>query len=96
MDTVATPAIENDDSSNDSTSNDTENVSVDNTDSIGDIISKITNKPKVNSKRQIAVYIDEDVAKAFDRYARRVGKGAKSELIEELLRPTLVKLGYLK
>lgn len=106
MDSVATPVNNRDVSSNVDSNEGSEKVSVDSIDidnevstdveSIDDIIRKVTNKPKVNSKRQIAVYIDEDVAKAFDRYARREGKGAKSKLIEELLRPTLAKMGYMK
>lgn len=83
--------VVSDDSSNESTD--------DSISSIDDIINDITNKPKVKPKRQIAVYIDEDVAKAFDRYTgvgRNQRKGARSELIEKLLRPALTKMGYLK
>lgn len=65
-------------------------------DSLDGIISKVTNKPKVESKPQLAVYISDDVSKGFNRYARKHGKGAKSELVDELLRVALTKMGYLK
>lgn len=65
--------------------------------SIEGIINEIANREKANTKkRQIAIYLDEDIAKAFDKYAKKNGKGAKSELIEKLLQSTLQKAGYLK
>lgn len=63
--------------------------------SIDDIIGKVIGKEKPESKRQVAIYLSQDVAKAFDKYARKYGKGAKSELSEELLRSALSKMEYL-
>lgn len=40
-------------------------------------------KPK---KKQQVIYLDEAVAKSFDKWAKKHGKGAKSELIETLLK----------
>lgn len=78
-------------------SNVTSNVeSEETTDSIEGIITKVTNKPKTVSKRQVAIYIDDDVAKAFDQYARKGGKGSKSELVNELLRSSLKRMKYIK
>lgn len=45
-----------------------------------DIIKK--EKP---AKRQIAIYIEEQVAKQLDSFSIKHGKGAKSELINDLL-----------
>lgn len=81
--------------SNNGNSKDSNNEDNEGKTSIEDIISKVTNKPPVTRKRQIAVYINEDIAKAFDKYSRKNGKGAKSELIEELLRSALSNAGYM-
>lgn len=88
-------------SSNKSTNENMSDSSKPNVDSNNDvdtfdgIITKINSKVKPIPKRQIAFYLDEDIARAFDKYARRNGKGAKSELIGELLRPALRKMNYL-
>ncbi|MBJ7961680.1 hypothetical protein JDS77_29195 [Bacillus cereus group sp. N28] len=49
----------------------------------------ITEKPKANKKRQISVYLDENVAKALDKFAKQHGKGAKSDLINSFLKQAL-------
>lgn len=53
---------------------------------IDTVIGVQTLQPK---KRQISAYIDEDVAKLLDKFGKKYGKGAKSSLINELLRNTL-------
>lgn len=55
------------------------------------ILETITKKPKAPKKRQIAIYLDEDVAATLDRHAKKHGKGFKSELINELLKNELLK-----
>jgi len=55
------------------------------------ILETITQKPKAPKKKQIAIYLDEDVAATLDRHAKKHGKGFKSELINELLKNELFK-----
>ncbi|AVD54649.1 hypothetical protein BEH_26190 (plasmid) [Priestia filamentosa] len=40
---------------------------------------------KVN-KKQVSIYLDEDVVKAFNKFGRKEGKGAKSDLINNFLK----------
>lgn len=78
-------------------SNDTSKVNNEEvTDSIEGIITKVTNKPKPAKKPQVALYLDDDVARAFNHYASKEGKGAKSELVNELLRSALHRMKYMK
>jgi hypothetical protein len=58
---------------------------------LSDIINKIVEKPKKPKKIQVSFYIDEDVAKEFDKFAKRNGKGAKSELLNNFLRELFMK-----
>lgn len=57
--------------------------------SIEDIVNEVTNRPKRKIKRQISTYLDEEVAKAFDKYGNKNGKGAKAILINTLLKKAL-------
>lgn len=57
--------------------------------SIESIINTVVKKPKENPKRQISVYLDEDVAKAFEQFGKKHGKGKKSELVNNFLRIAL-------
>jgi uncharacterized protein (DUF4415 family) len=41
---------------------------------------------KKPEKKQVSIYLDEDVIKAFNRFGRKEGKGAKSELINNFLK----------
>jgi uncharacterized protein (DUF4415 family) len=56
---------------------------------IESIINTVIKKPKEKPKRQISVYLDEDVAKAFEQFGKKHGKGAKSELVNNFLRTAL-------
>lgn len=56
--------------------------------SLPDVLDFIKKKPKEN-KRQICIYVDEDTAKKLDKFAKEYGKGAKSELINNLLKSVL-------
>lgn len=67
----------------------------DSNETIDDIVNVLTTRKKPKPKRQVAVWLSEDVYKAYNRYAREYGKGAKSELAERLLRPALRKSGHL-
>lgn len=82
-------------SSNTSNNNDinyinnlSDNHSTSNT--ISNIVSKVESSKKDQpKKRQIAIYIDESIAKEFDKFGKKNGKGSKSELIEALLKEAL-------
>jgi uncharacterized protein (DUF4415 family) len=54
--------------------------------SIEELVSGVIDKPKPNPKRQISVYIDEQVAKEFEKFGKKHGKGAKSDLINNFLK----------
>lgn len=56
---------------------------------VQDILNTIKNKPKPVPKTQISIYLDKEVAIAFDKFAKRYGKGAKSDLINDFLKKTL-------
>lgn len=70
------------DTNNDYINNDDINVN----NSIKSIAASIVDKPKVTKKRQISAYIDEDLIKELDKFGKKYGKGAKSELINNFLR----------
>lgn len=42
-------------------------------------------------KKQVSIYLDSDVHKAFLYYGNIKGKGSQSELVNQLLRKTLLK-----
>lgn len=50
------------------------------------ILNEVSKSQKAKQKRQQLVYLDADVAKALDSFAEGHGKGAKSELMNRLLR----------
>lgn len=56
---------------------------------VSDIVDDVLNEPKEKPKVQISIYLDEDVAKAFDKFAKKKGKGAKSKLINTFLKKAL-------
>lgn len=58
--------------------------------SVDDIFNAIINKPKEKPKKQISVYLDEDVAKEFEKFGKKYGKGAKSELVNTFLKSKLI------
>lgn len=74
-------------STNDSTEVDTEGAVA--SKSISDILIGITRKSKPVPKKQISVYIDDDIATKFEQFGKKYGKGAKSELINNFLIETL-------
>lgn len=76
---------DNDINTNDNNDNNIENGIIIN-DSIKSIASSIMEKPKSIKKRQISCYIDEDIAKDLDKFGKKYGKGAKSELINNFLK----------
>lgn len=83
---------------NEETSNETSTATdPEGKDVLDNIIDEVTTDLRPpNKKRQVSFYLEEDIARAFDRYAKKNGKGAKSKMIEELLRTTLTRMGYLK
>lgn len=94
--------LEINESTNEGTNEETSNETSTATDPEGkdvldNIIDEVTTDLRPpNKKRQVSFYLEEDIARAFDRYAKKNGKGAKSKMIEELLRTTLTRMGYLK
>lgn len=58
---------------------------------VNDIVNQFFSKPKPKKKIQVSFYIDEDIAKEFDKFAKKNGKGAKSELINNFLKEVFGK-----
>jgi uncharacterized protein (DUF4415 family) len=58
-------------------------------DAISELVTGVLDKPKPNPKRQISVYVDEGVAKEFEKWGKKHGKGSKSELINNFLKKAL-------
>lgn len=68
------------------TSNDTEETPQD----INSILNSVTKKAQIkNEKIQVSIYLDEDVHKKYQKFGRKFSKGARSELVNELLRKAL-------
>ncbi|MED2777514.1 hypothetical protein P4278_26195 [Bacillus thuringiensis] len=57
--------------------------------SVSQILEKITSRTSKPKKIQRSIYLSEDISKRFDRYGKKFGKGAKSDLIEDFLREAL-------
>ncbi|PGS83948.1 hypothetical protein COC69_01135 [Bacillus cereus] len=57
--------------------------------SVSQLLEKITSKNNKIKKIQRSIYLNEDISKKFDRYGKKFGKGAKSDLIENFLREAL-------
>lgn len=55
------------------------------------LVSGVIDKPKPIEKRQISVYIDEELAKEFEKFGKKHGKGAKSDLINHFLKKVFKK-----
>jgi uncharacterized protein (DUF4415 family) len=53
--------------------------------SIENIVETVSNKVKPIGKKQITLYIDEDVMEEFNQFARKYGKGSKSNLVNNFL-----------
>lgn len=53
---------------------------------IDDIVNAIIETPKQPKKKQVNFYIDEDVIKELEKFNKKHGKGAKSNLVNEFLR----------
>lgn len=68
--------------------NDNENVDDNNYDIITNTMNVINNKytKKKNTKTQTGFYIDADNKRNLDNFAKKYGKGVKSELVNKLLR----------
>lgn len=70
-----------------------ENTQVTTTDEPKDITSilkSVTKKAQTkNEKIQVSIYLDEDVHKKYQKFGRKFSKGARSELVNELLRKAL-------
>lgn len=56
---------------------------------VNEIVDSVIHAPSTKPKRQISVYIDANVAVAFDRFGKRNGKGSKSNLINNFLKKAL-------
>lgn len=59
-------------------------------DDISTILHRITTKKAEKPvKTQISIYLDDDVYKKYQRFGRKVGKGGRSQLVNDLLREAL-------
>jgi hypothetical protein len=76
--------------SDDDMENTIENKSVVNFDFIDNI-----GKKKEKKKVFTGIYLDEDVAKSLDKLAKKGGKGAKSEIVNDTLKIILQQKGLL-
>lgn len=56
---------------------------------VSKLLEKIASKNNKQKKIQRSIYLSEDISKKFDRYGKKMGKGAKSDLIEDFLREAL-------
>lgn len=56
----------------------------------------IEQKKRRDSKKLIGIYFDGDVAKVLDKIGDRGGRGAKSELVNDVLKAFFKKQGLLK
>jgi len=65
----------------------TENVNI----TVDSIVSQVTQKPRKINKKQVSIYLDEDIAEQFDKFGKKYGKGAKSDLVNTFLRSALPK-----
>lgn len=68
---------------------DIEEVETEATGELAELLKGITSKPKPPEKTQISIYLEPKVAKAFNTFGKRNGKGAKSELINNFLKKAL-------
>lgn len=64
-------------------------VDVDSELDFSSVIDRVPNFNKPPKKRQVTVYIDEDIAKKLDKLGKEKGKGAKSELANMLFKNAL-------
>lgn len=65
----------------------TENANI----TVDSIVSQVTQKPRKINKKQVSIYLDEDIAEQFDKFGKKYGKGAKSDLVNTFLRSALPK-----
>lgn len=56
---------------------------------VAELLKGITSKQKQPDKTQISVYLEPKVAKAFNSFGKKHGKGSKSELINNFLKQAL-------
>lgn len=59
--------------------------------SVDDIFATIENKPKKKKKKPVTIYLDSDVATAFNQFGKQYGKGARSELLNTFLKSKFLK-----
>lgn len=88
--------VNNNINTNDIVKNESEEVT-DNeseTDSVDSIVSEIVHAPKPKEREQVSIYLDDDVKKAFEKFGRKNGKGARSNLVNSFLKKALKE--YLK
>jgi hypothetical protein len=52
--------------------------------------------PKPIQKEQVSIYLEPDVKKAFDRYGKVHGKGARSMLVNNFIKNAMKANGLLK
>lgn len=68
----------------------TEVTTTDEPKDITSILKSVTKKAQTkNEKIQVSIYLDEDVHKKYQKFGRKFSKGARSELVNELLRKAL-------
>jgi len=53
---------------------------------VDSVLDSIIQAPKEKPKKQISIYLDVDVAKEFDHFGKKHGKGSKSDLINNFLK----------
>ncbi|CDQ21743.1 hypothetical protein [Halobacillus karajensis] len=54
--------------------------------SIDSIIAGVTEEPKAPEKKQVSVYLEKDVAREFEKFGKREGKGKRSKLVNDFLK----------
>jgi hypothetical protein len=52
--------------------------------------------PKPIQKEQVSIYLDPEVKKAFDKYGKTHGKGARSMLVNNFIKNAMKANGLLK
>ncbi|MCP3764734.1 hypothetical protein NLX67_20585 [Domibacillus sp. A3M-37] len=73
--------------------NSPEEVGVERKRTSSSLLDKVPNFKETSKKRQVTVYIDEDLAKKLDKFGEEKGKGAKSELANMLFKNALTGYG---
>lgn len=61
---------------------------------IDDVVDQ--DRRKTFTKKPVGLYFDADVKRALEKYKKAMGRGAMSELLNDLARRALTQKGYMK